>query len=560
MPSVFFSLTVCIMLSVNAISKSYGMETILKDISFNLSPGERLGLVGPNGSGKTTLLRILTGEEAPEAGSYHFSPPGLRLGYLPQGLAPAPDETLGGFLARLREDPEALTHRLEQLSVELARNSNQPALQQAYDATLASLEAASESAGLAPGILAALGLSDFPPETPAAHLSGGQKTRLAMAGVLLSAPQLLLLDEPTNHLDIDMLEWLEDWLAHSPASRKMAALVVSHDRAFLDNTVTGILELDPGTHSLRAYPGNYSAYLEQKLAEQEQQRRQYSDQQEEIARLQAAARAVRDAARFKRGGKGDSGDKFAKGFFANRTKETVARAKHIEKRLEQLLTVDRIDKPRQPWQMKLEFGDVPPSGRDVVSFSDLAIGYDGQALLTGLEGQIRYGERLALVGPNGAGKTTLLRTIAGKLAPIRGSLRIGASVRIGYMSQEQETLDPDLDSLETVRRLAPLSETDARAFLHKYLFAGDDVFTPIGRLSYGERARLMLACLVASGCNLLLLDEPVNHLDIPSRARFEQALETFEGSVVAVVHDRYFIQGFATHIWEIRQARLAVLL
>jgi ATP-binding cassette subfamily F protein 3 len=536
------------------------METILSDISFNLNPGERLGLVGPNGSGKTTLLRILVGEELPDSGTFRFNPPTLRTGYLPQGLTPGVEETLGGFLARLQEDPELLTSRLEQLACKLAQNQHQPALQQAYDATLASLEAASESAGLAPEILAALGLANYPLDTPTTHLSGGQKTRLAMAGVLLSSPQLLLLDEPTNHLDIDMLEWLEGWLAKSPFSRKIAALIVSHDRLFLDNTVTGILELNPETRGLRAYPGNYSAYLDQKLAEQERHWQRYNDQQEEIVRLRAAASAVRDAARFKRGGKGDSGDKFAKGFFANRTKETVARAKHIEKRLEQLLTVEQIEKPRQSWQMKLDFGDSPPSGRDVVSFNQLAAGYDGRALLSNLDGQIRSGDRLALIGPNGAGKTTLLRTIAGKLPPIQGNLRIGANVRIGYMAQEQETLNPGLNSLETVRQLAPLSETDARAFLHKFLFAQDDVFTPIGQLSYGERARLMLACLVASGCNLLLLDEPINHLDIPSRARFEQALGEFEGTVLAVVHDRFFIQGFATSIWEIRQGRLATLL
>ena len=241
-----------------------------------------------------------------------------------------------------------------------------------------------------------------------------------------------------------------------PASRKMAALVVSHDRAFLDNTVTGILELDPATHSLRAYPGNYSAYLEQKLAEQDQQRRQYSDQQEEIARLQAAARAVRDAAALQeRGGKGDSGDKFAKGFFANRTKETVARAKHIEKRLEQLLTVDRIDKPRQSWQMKLEFGDIPPSGRDVVTFSALAVGYDGKDLLSDLDGQIRYGERLALpLGRTAPARPPCCARSPASSRPSGAACELAPACALGIPRRRRDARSRS-ELLETVRRLAP---------------------------------------------------------------------------------------------------------
>ena len=186
------------------------------------------------------------------------------------------------------------------------------------------------------------------------------------------------------------------------------------------------------------------------------------------------------------------------------------------------------------------------------------MGYDPTVLLSGLNLQARYGQRIALIGPNGAGKTTLLRTISGALPPLAGRVRLGSGVRLGYMAQEQETLDASSDALTMLRGLAPLNETDARAFLHQFLFTGDEVFTPVGKLSYGERSRLALACLVASGCNLLLLDEPINHLDVPSRARFEQALATFEGTVLAVVHDRYFIQGFASEIWEIRAGKLEV--
>jgi ATP-binding cassette, subfamily F, member 3 len=335
-------------------------------------------------------------------------------------------------------------------------------------------------------------------------------------------------------------------------------LIVSHDRAFLDRTVTRVFELDPGTRQVREYPGSYSEYVEQKLSEQDRQRQAYSDQQEEILQLRNTARHLRGLAKFRRGGKADTGDKFAKGFFANRGAGTMGRATHIEERLARLLTEERLEKPRAGWQMKLEFGEVPASGQDVLVLEDLAVGYDGQALLSGLNLQVRAGARVALIGPNGSGKTTLVRTIAGRLPPLAGSARLGSRVHVGYMAQEQELLDPTLDALATIRAAAPLSETDARSFLHYFLFAGDDVFVPVGSLSYGERARLSLASLVARGCNFLLLDEPINHLDIPSRARFEQALAAFDGTVLAVVHDRYFIEGFASEVWEVQDAGVRV--
>jgi ATP-binding cassette subfamily F protein 3 len=548
------------MLTVYSLTKSYGLEIVLNGITFSLNIGERLGLVGPNGCGKTTLLRILAGEEQADSGGFRLTSSEARIGYLPQGLVPEESQTIGAFIAQAAGDLEMLSAQLQGLALALANSPMRADLQRQYDRALAGIELASQSAGRAPEVLAALGLDQFPLDTPTWHLSGGQKTRLALAGVLLSAPQLLLLDEPTNHLDIDMLAWLESWLVESPFCRKAAVLIVSHDRTFLDRSVTGILELDGECHTLRQYPGNYSDYLEARLSERQRQWQAYSDQQEEIARLRAAAARVRGDAAFRRGGKGDSGDKFAKGFFSDQTSGTMARAKHIERRLERLTGEDRLEKPKQSWQMKLEFNDTPTSGRDVLALEGLSVGYGEHVLLEGLNQLVRYGEHLALIGPNGAGKTTLLRTVVGQLLPLAGRVRLGANVQIGYMAQEQETLDPQRNSLETIQRLAPMPETEARAFLHKFLFSGDEVFTPVGLLSYGERARLSLGCLVAGGCNLLLLDEPINHLDIPSRSRFEQALVGFEGTVIAVVHDRYFIEGFATSIWEARNGRLRIIM
>jgi ATP-binding cassette subfamily F protein 3 len=524
-------------------------------VTFSLTSGERVGLVGPNGSGKTTLLRIAAGLEAADGGSVQRTPATLRVGYLPQGLAFRPDEHLGDYLDRVQGDPIALGAQLERLATELSARPARDDLAAAYDDVLARLSApAHQDAGRVPATLKALGLDLLAGDTPVAHLSGGQKTRLALVGVLLDDPQLLLLDEPTNHLDIGMLEWLENWLNAYGG----AALIVSHDRAFLDRTVNAILELDPKTRSTRLYAGNYTDYLEQKISEGEREREAYSDQQEEITRLSNAARQLRGVAKFKRGGKGDTGDKFAKGFFGNRSAGTVARAKNLERRLEHLMTEDRQDKPRAGWQMKLDFGEVPASGQDVATLQELSIGYDGVLLASGLNANIRHGARVALVGPNGAGKTTLVRTIAGRLPPLAGRVRLGARVRPGYMAQEQETLEPELDALTTIQRAASLPQTEARAFLHFFLFAGDDVFKKVGELSYGERARLALARLVVQGCNLLLLDEPINHLDIPSRAGFEQALHGFDGTVLAVVHDRYFVAAFATELWTLDQGQLRV--
>lgn len=233
-------------------------------------------------------------------------------------------------------------------------------------------------------------------------------------------------------------------------------------------------------------------------------------------------------------------------------KKVAKKAKAREKKLERYLeSQERVEKPKRTWQMKLAFEGPPESGKDVLTLTDVAFGYGGVPLVRGVNQVLRAGERVVMVGPNGAGKTTLLRVIAGQLAPLAGEVRLGTNVRLGYYAQEQETLDPHSTPFETIVEVASMSETDIRSFLHYFLFTGDEVFVPVQMLSYGERARLVLARLVATGCNFLMLDEPINHLDIPSRTEFEQAMLVFEGTVLAVVHDRYFIRRFATRIWAI---------
>ena len=546
------------MLTAHHLNKSYGIQPILQDISINISNNERVGLIGPNGCGKTTLMRILTGIEQPDSGTVLWTRPNLRIGYLAQGMEFDEDQTTlrhaltgsqDGALNLVSVTPAELEEEVESLALALASNPDDSHVQTRYDSALQQLSASGDQPS---AILGPLGLAELPLDMPVKHLSGGQKTRLMLARVLLNDPHLLLLDEPTNHLDIEMLEWLEDWLSRF----RGAALIVSHDRAFLDNTVSSILELDPATHGIRSYPGNYADYLEQKMVEREKQAQAWQDQQDELAQLRSAAAHIRGLTKMKKGGKADGGDKFAKGFFGNRaTKNVAGRAKHIEARIEKLLSEDRIERPKQNWQMKLDFGAPAHQSRDVLSTEGLSVGYD-RPLLTDLRLNIRAGQRIALTGPNGTGKTTLVRTIAGRLAPLGGSLKLGVTVRMGYMTQEQELLNPELNALQTVQNVAPFNETEARNFLHYFLFKGDDALRPTAALSYGERARLQLGLLVAQGCTFLLLDEPINHLDIPSRARFEEALANFKGTILAVVHDRYFIERFATDVWNVRVGKI----
>jgi ATP-binding cassette, subfamily F, member 3 len=530
------------MLTAHNITKSYGIQTILQDISFSIKQNERVGLIGPNGCGKTTLLRILAGVEQPDSGHVALSPPGLRLGYLEQGFSYQADITFGMLLNRASGDLDHLEQELARLANELAIRPEKPDLQEAYDAVLNRLETAAPDCYQLSWLINHLGLEEIPASQPVDSLSGGQKTRLALALVLLKTPQVLLLDEPTNHLDIKMLEWLEEWLVDF----RGAALIVSHDRTFLDRTVNRILDLNPVTHQAKAYTGNYTNYLQQYQREEEQQWQVYKDQLEETRRMR------QDIARTKEQARWVEITTTSRQPTVRRYARKVARkALSREKKLERFLESDeQVEKPERSWQMKLELAAHSQSGKDVLQLEDLSIGYPGsQPLLTHLNLALAAGERVVLTGPNGCGKTTLLRTIAGQLQPVEGSIRLGANVHLGYMAQEQEVLSPELSALETLQAIAPMNETDARNFLHFFLFAGEKALQPVNLLSYGERARLILATLVARGCNLLLLDEPINHLDIPSRERFEQALAGFDGTVIAVVHDRYFIERFASRLW-----------
>ena len=538
------------MLTAHHIHKTYSIQPILQDISFSITNNERVALIGPNGCGKTTLMRILAGIEQPDSGTVSSTRPNLRIGYLAQGMDFHADQTLQTAFSLHSFSEAELETEIASLASALSSNPNDSHIQEKYDSTLNQLSAVGSQPS---AILGPLGLAEIPLDTPISHLSGGQKTRLMLARVLLEEPHLLLLDEPTNHLDIEMLEWLEDWLTRFNG----AALIVSHDRAFLDNTITSILELDPKTQSIKAYPGDYTDYLDAKQKEFEKQHDEYQDQIIELRKLHNAARHLRRISQFKKGGKGDTNDKFAKGFFGDRTTHTARRALRIEKRIENTLEEDRKEKPIQNWQMKLDFGAPMHQSKDILITDDLSVGYN-KPLLSDLNLHIRAGQRIALTGPNGTGKTTLIRTIAGKLKPLSGNLKLGTTVKLGYMTQEQELLNPNLSAMRSVQNVAPFNETEARNFLHYFLFKGDHALRATAELSFGERARLQLGLLVAQGCTFLLLDEPINHLDIPSRARFEETLANFKGTILAVVHDRYFIERFASDVWNVKAGKVEI--
>ena len=528
------------MLQVSNLAKSFGDVTILDGVSFVLNAGDRVGLVGPNGTGKTSLLRLIVGAETADRGSISRQPADLSVGYLSQALLFAPDATVGDILAeganawrQARDEVDRLAVALEDAGDDLAARLDE------YGAVLTAFEALGgyDMEAHMEAVLGHLDLAHLDPDGPVAVLSGGQKTRLGLARLLLARTDVLLLDEPTNHLDLDALEWLEGFVIQY----RGAAIIVSHDRAFLDHTVDRILELDPDTHKLREYVGNYAAYAAAKVAERERQWQTYKEQQEYIAKIEGDIQRTKNQAL-----QVELSTTPRQPTVRRYAKKVAAKAKSREKKLERYLASDeRVEKPNRHWDMKLDFLQVPPSGSNVAILEGVGHCYDdGPWLFRDASFILRSGERAVLLGANGVGKSTLLRILVGELTPAQGRARLGSNVHVGYFAQEGQTLDLSLTPLETVRRAAALGETEARSFLHYFLFSGDEVFTPISALSYGERARLQLAQLVLGGANFLILDEPLNHLDIGAREKFEAAVRGFPGAVLVVTHDRAFIERF----------------
>jgi ATP-binding cassette subfamily F protein 3 len=541
------------MLQVQNLHKSYGVTVVLDGASFILNDNEHAGLIGPNGSGKTTLLRCITREEQPDSGTIVLSPHDATIGYLPQTFNEPGDQTLGDVIAQAQGELTQAERQLQQTADTLTTSTEPDVAMQAYTDALARFEALGgyEREHHAAAILEGLGLGEIDPSTPVATLSGGQKTRLGLATLLVQEPDLLLLDEPTNHLDVEALQWLEGFVQSYPRS----VLIVSHDREFLDRTVTRILYLDPEMRTIKSYPGNYSDFAAAREQEHEAHLEAWRRQQEyvgrvsgDVARLKGQALAIERSTTPRQPG------------VRRLARKKAAVAKSRERKLERYLDSDeRVDKPRPQWWLKLDFGQPPPGGRAVLEIEHVDFAYSGQPLLLhDVSLNVRYGDRMALVGPNAAGKTTLLRLIEGSLQPTKGRVRLGANVKLGRLSQEQETLDPDRTVLDTVLSERAMPEPEIRSFLHFFLFSGDEVFRRVGDCSPGERSRLQLAVLVLRGCNLLLLDEPLNHLDIDGREHFQAALEAFEGTVIVVAHDRAFLRSYPQRVVEVNHGSVWV--
>lgn len=507
-------------LVVENIAKSFGIHEIFKDVSFMLDQGEKVGLVGVNGGGKTTLLRCLLAPETVDGGFIKFEP-GLRIGYVQQGFQGIGEGTLWQFLVNAGKDILELRQKMSELEKQVAAAKGAE-----LDSLLADYARVSNIYEHADGynyenrikiVLHGLGFPENEWDKPAENFSGGQKTRILLAAALVKEPDLLILDEPTNHLDIRMTEWLEGYLRNF----KGGVLIVSHDRFFLNNVVGRVLEMEGG--HLQNFKGNYDQYLAQKEIQMATMEAAYEAQQEYIARTEAYIR------RFKAGIK----SKMARG------------------RQSQLNRLERVEGPERIEEFELRLPPAPESAERVLVLEELSVGYGENILLKDINLVLRKGEKTALLGPNGAGKTTLLKTILGELSPVTGKAKIGNRVKIGYFSQSYERLDPSQTLLDNFLTEYGYTTEHTRSLLGGMLFHGDDVFKEIGTLSGGQKARLVLLKLVLDGANLLILDEPTNHLDIAAREAVEAALEAFDGTVLVVSHDRYFINEVASRIWEI---------
>lgn len=506
-------------LVVDKVAKAFGIHEIFKDVSFMVEQGEHIGLVGVNGSGKTTLLRCLLQPDYVDSGAIKFEP-GISVGYVQQGFTDI-HGTIWEFMYNSCEEVLQLRAKLAKLEQESAGLDGE-ALETALDEYARVTKRYENLDGYnyemrIKRVLIGLGYTEEWWQQDAATLSGGQKTRLMLAAALVRNPDFLILDEPTNHLDIVMTEWLEKYLQEF----RGGLLVVSHDRAFLDNVAVRILEMEGG--KLQSFKGNYTRYLEQKAIQTATLEAAYNAQQDYIARTEAYIR------RFKAGIK----SKMARG------------------RQSQLDRLERIDAPVQNEEFELRLPPAAECADRVLIMEDLTIGYGEKVLAKGINLTLRRGEKAALLGANGTGKTTLLKTILGETQPLKGRAKIGNRVQIGYFSQSYERLNPKQTLLDNFVIEYGFTEEHTRSMLGGMLFHGDDVFKEIGTLSGGQKARLVLLKLVLDGANCLVLDEPTNHLDIMARETVEAALTAFDGTVLVVSHDRYFVNEVATRIWEI---------
>ena len=554
-------------LSAHNLGLSFGAFDLFRGISVTVANDSKIGLIGPNGVGKTSLMMILAGLNQPTTGNIHIAR-GRRLGYLRQEASEAfarDENTVYGEMLTVFAGLQKQQTHLHKLEADMAGGCYTEELL----ATYGELQAAFEQAGgydydlRIQQTLQGLGLGKPTWDMPLEHLSGGQKTRLLLARLLLEKPALLMLDEPTNHLDAEAIEWLE----HTLKDWEGAVLVASHDRYFLDNAVNTIWEM---SHSgIEVYSGNYSNYLLQRDSRWEYAQRVFEEEKERLqkevdfvqrnwVRASTHGRALGTLRKVTR----ELAAVDAYGIMVLRSgrnwHELDIRADKPLDVIEAIRKVNALEMPGRPPQIRPRLVPSKDSSNIILRAENALIGYPGHKLFQAQHLELRRGECAALIGPNGSGKTTFIKTMLGQVEPLKGEVRLGASLEIGYFAQAQNDLHPESSVLDELLNAKEMDPGQARSYLAQYLFRGDDVFKPVSALSGGERSRLALAILALDGANFLLLDEPTNHLDLPAREILQQVLQDFRGTILLVSHDRYLIDQLASQIWELRDEKLNV--
>ena len=518
------------MIALKNISKSFGENIIISDATFHMQDNEKVALVGVNGAGKTTLFRVLTKEYEADSGEI-LIPPSLNIGYLPQSATVESDKTLFEEMLSVFDDVIKLEEKLRLMEQQMSELSGKPL--EDHMKKYADLQHIfEEKDGYAymsrvKGVIKGLGFSDEESKKCIRVLSGGEKTRVALGKLLLSKADVLLLDEPTNHLDISSTVWLEDFLK----DYRGGMIIISHDRYFLDRIVGKVIEMEHGKSTV--YHGNYSYFAAKKEEVREAQLKQYINQQKEIKRQEEIIARYRSYS----------------------TEKQIIRAKSKEKMLEK---VERIDKPDNlPQSMKLRLTPKRESGNDVLSVKGLRKSFSDKLLFSDVSFEIKKGERVALIGANGTGKTTIIRGILGETDMDSGDIKLGTNVIVSYYDQGHQNIDSEKTLFDEISDAYPnLTSLEIRNALAAFIFIGDDVFKKVEMLSGGEQGRLSLAKIIQSGGNFLILDEPTNHLDIYSKEILEQALSNYEGTILYISHDRYFINSTATKILELADGKL----
>lgn len=509
------------------LEQRFGGNTIFSNISFSVPDNARIGLVGPNGAGKTTLLKIMTGQQEPTSGQFTINK-GLKVGYIAQENGLDEDKTIWDEMLTVFNDLIEKNKKITKMQEQIADHPEDEDLLKRYDQLAYDFE---QEGGFTyqaeiKSILNGFNFKENTWNKVIGTLSGGEKTRLAFVKLLLQKPPVLLLDEPTNYLDLDTLDWLEAFLKNYQG----AIITVSHDQYFLDHLANQIFELNFG--KLTTFKGNYSQYVKERELMDSQQEAAYEKQQEKIKKEEEFIQ--KNLVR------------------ASTTKRAQSRRKVLDK-------MERIKPPKHKQKVRINFTSERPSGKEVLIAKDLTIGYPDKVMVSDIDFQVNKTDRVAIIGPNGIGKSTLLKTIMKKLEPKDGSIKYGASLDIGYYDQELQSLDPSKTVLDTIwDRHKTMPEKDVRSILASFLFTAEDIDKTVGQLSGGQKARLTLTVLSLEKDNFLLMDEPTNHLDIEAKEVLEEALDNYDGTLLFVSHDRYFINELANKIISVRDGHAKI--